>query len=627
MTDGVDPQILALLGGDKTSLLGGNAGKNAGNVGDPDAFSRILDQQRVTDANPASNPSDGGSSLPPGGREAAAGGDSAAQPGPTEGRGDAATAGESDGTVAAAAGNVAAGQARSKRSDSGAAGDPTARPAASSDAAKARVVATPELGRPALSIEGLPGAQLERSGPVPGPGGATSAAQALTPPTDSKAELNAAAVSERAKLRAPGLTPGAQPVDEEASGARPAPRGVATASAAPAGPYGIAPSTTGPATSEARLAKAVRAPLSQVSVPAATEAEPARVGIDGQNRRGEPRLGDGTPAASRPADATALAKLASADGATDPLQQPASKDATAPKTPPDIAAVQSQLRRSQTATASSGSAPATDGSSAEDPAVDAPRGVLFASEDASASAGRRPGSADGAGTGVQINPRAAAQPGGDTLSVRGTELGPEARPTVDVAAGPAGEATAGGASRVTDAALPSAPTATTGPAIAINSPNAPGTTSGVERMPEFSLSRPPEDPEFAGELTTRMKVLVRDGVREARINLHPAELGRLQVTVSTEGDQARISFMAETSAARDAIEQSLPRLRDMLEQNGLQLAQSDVGQQGLAQGRRDDGGEAGPLAATGSGAGDDEAQDGPDSRASVSGSSRIDTYI
>ncbi|MEM6773767.1 MAG: flagellar hook-length control protein FliK, partial [Pseudomonadota bacterium] len=182
-------------------------------------------------------------------------------------------------------------------------------------------------------------------------------------------------------------------------------------------------------------------------------------------------------------------------------------------------------------------------------------------------------------------------------------------------------------SRVTDAALPSAPTATTGPAIAINSPNTPGTSSGVERMPEFSLSRPPEDPEFAGELTTRMKVLVRDGVREARINLHPAELGRLQVTVSTEGDQARISFMAETSAARDAIEQSLPRLRDMLEQNGLQLAQSDVGQQGLAQGRRDDGSEAGPLAATGSGAGDDEAQDGPDSRASVSGSSRIDTYI
>jgi flagellar hook-length control protein FliK len=102
-------------------------------------------------------------------------------------------------------------------------------------------------------------------------------------------------------------------------------------------------------------------------------------------------------------------------------------------------------------------------------------------------------------------------------------------------------------------------------------------------MPEYALEHSPEDAEFPGELTTRMKLLLRDGVREARLQLHPAELGRLQVSVSTDGDQARVSFIADTAAARDAIEQSMPRLRDMLEQNGLQLAQSDVEQRDLDQ--------------------------------------------
>jgi len=119
-----------------------------------------------------------------------------------------------------------------------------------------------------------------------------------------------------------------------------------------------------------------------------------------------------------------------------------------------------------------------------------------------------------------------------------------------------------------------------------NASAAVATTSSGTALPEYALSRAPDDAQFPGELTARMKTLLRDGVREARLQLHPAELGRLQVTVTTEGDQTKVVFTAETAAAREAIEQSMPKLREMLEQSGLQLAQSDVGQ-------RDFGGEAG----------------------------------
>ena len=106
------------------------------------------------------------------------------------------------------------------------------------------------------------------------------------------------------------------------------------------------------------------------------------------------------------------------------------------------------------------------------------------------------------------------------------------------------------------------------PAVAADQPGRP--------PPVLTLLATPADPEFAPELAGRLQMLVKNGVREANVQLHPAELGRLQLTVSTEGDQARMLIVAESAAARDMIEQSLPRLRDMLEQSGLQLAQGDV---------------------------------------------------
>ncbi|MDP5071280.1 MAG: flagellar hook-length control protein FliK, partial [Congregibacter sp.] len=162
---------------------------------------------------------------------------------------------------------------------------------------------------------------------------------------------------------------------------------------------------------------------------------------------------------------------------------------------------------------------------------------------------------------------------------------------------------------------------------------APVPTGSSAALPEFALARTPDDADFPGELTARMKTLVRDGVREARLQLHPAELGRLQVTVITEGDQTRVAFTVENAAAREAIEQSLPRLKEMLEQSGLQLAQSDVGQQDpQGEARRGDGeqladGQQNAVGATDADATDADATTMLTSALASLTSSRIDTYI
>ena len=156
--------------------------------------------------------------------------------------------------------------------------------------------------------------------------------------------------------------------------------------------------------------------------------------------------------------------------------------------------------------------------------------------------------------------------------------------------------------------------------------NANGSASNFTSAPgvDLAMQRAPTDPEFADELGARIQVMLRDGLGKAQIQLHPVELGRLQVTISTDGDQARVAFLADAGATRDAIEQSLPRLREMLEQNGLQLAQSDVGQRGFQRQDSQPDGSADARDPELPGAAEADAQRQGDTGAA---DARIDTYI
>ena len=103
-----------------------------------------------------------------------------------------------------------------------------------------------------------------------------------------------------------------------------------------------------------------------------------------------------------------------------------------------------------------------------------------------------------------------------------------------------------------------------------------GRSSGALPTIEVS-SREPQT--FASSMATHLRVIKNQGGGEAKVNLHPAELGRMSVSVITEGNETKVAFTVETSQARQAVEASLPRLREMLEQAGLSLADSNVSEQ------------------------------------------------
>lgn len=66
----------------------------------------------------------------------------------------------------------------------------------------------------------------------------------------------------------------------------------------------------------------------------------------------------------------------------------------------------------------------------------------------------------------------------------------------------------------------------------------------------------------------------------AEIQMNPADLGPLSVRVSSHQDQTSIYFTSPHAAVREALDQSLPRLREMMGNQGIQLQDVGVGGQG-----------------------------------------------
>ena len=85
-----------------------------------------------------------------------------------------------------------------------------------------------------------------------------------------------------------------------------------------------------------------------------------------------------------------------------------------------------------------------------------------------------------------------------------------------------------------------------------------------------------EPQQFAGEMATHVRVLKSQSGGEVKLNLHPAELGRMSISVSTEGSETKVIFVVENTQARQSVETALPRLREMLDEAGLSLTESDV---------------------------------------------------
>jgi len=90
------------------------------------------------------------------------------------------------------------------------------------------------------------------------------------------------------------------------------------------------------------------------------------------------------------------------------------------------------------------------------------------------------------------------------------------------------------------------------------------------------LELPLGSAQWGSQVLQRVAWLTGQGIAAAEIHLNPAELGPMQVRVDQRQDSATVVFTSHNSSTREAIEASLPRLRDLFSEQGMELIDVDI---------------------------------------------------
>ena len=87
---------------------------------------------------------------------------------------------------------------------------------------------------------------------------------------------------------------------------------------------------------------------------------------------------------------------------------------------------------------------------------------------------------------------------------------------------------------------------------------------------------PVHTPRFAEGMSQQVVVLAQHGIQQAQMSLSPPEFGPVDVRITFANDEASVQLAAPTAVAREAIQEALPRLKEMMEQSGVRLNDSGV---------------------------------------------------
>lgn len=94
---------------------------------------------------------------------------------------------------------------------------------------------------------------------------------------------------------------------------------------------------------------------------------------------------------------------------------------------------------------------------------------------------------------------------------------------------------------------------------------------------EVRLSQPAGSDAWRGEVGNTLTWMASAQRQQADLVLNPPQLGRVEVSLSVSGDQASAVFASPNAAVREMLEESLPRLREILAGAGINLGEAQVG--------------------------------------------------
>lgn len=103
--------------------------------------------------------------------------------------------------------------------------------------------------------------------------------------------------------------------------------------------------------------------------------------------------------------------------------------------------------------------------------------------------------------------------------------------------------------------------------------------SGTSIAAQSELSATLTSNAWSGEFSQKIVWMATQREQTAELHLNPPNLGPLDVVISVSDDQATALFTSQHAAVRNAVEQALPILRQMLADNGITLGNAMVSDQ------------------------------------------------
>jgi flagellar hook-length control protein FliK len=117
-------------------------------------------------------------------------------------------------------------------------------------------------------------------------------------------------------------------------------------------------------------------------------------------------------------------------------------------------------------------------------------------------------------------------------------------------------------------------------AAAMNAQLSVGSNLSAQQTPTHTNSAdipsPVGSPAWADELSSKVTWMANQGIESASLRLSPEHLGPVEVHISVQDGSTRVVFGAAQADTRSALEQALPRLREMFASQGLTLADAGV---------------------------------------------------
>ncbi|GAA6203391.1 flagellar hook-length control protein FliK [Thalassotalea sp. SU-HH00458] len=84
--------------------------------------------------------------------------------------------------------------------------------------------------------------------------------------------------------------------------------------------------------------------------------------------------------------------------------------------------------------------------------------------------------------------------------------------------------------------------------------------------------------DFVDAVKDKVMVMINQKIRQLEIRLDPPELGSMHVKLNLQNEQAAVNFVVQNQQAKEALEQNIDKLKDMLAQTGVDVGDANIEQ-------------------------------------------------